>query len=124
MIWTTIATGKTPTATALGTQSPSTRRPASSSPSRARCAAPRPSGTSFSARERSVDVVGWWATWPAETVRGSIVSDHFAYHFLMEDSSDGAGGAGKVSPPGLEARIAPALKRPQDVTAGRSSPGS
>jgi hypothetical protein len=28
-----------------------------------------------SARERSVDVVGWWCTWPAEAVRGTLVSD-------------------------------------------------
>jgi hypothetical protein len=27
------------------------------------------------ARERSVDVVGWWCTWPAEAVRGTLVSD-------------------------------------------------
>ena len=28
-----------------------------------------------SARERSVAVVGWWCTWPAEAVRGTLVSD-------------------------------------------------
>jgi hypothetical protein len=28
-----------------------------------------------SARGRSVDVVGWWCTWPAEAVRGTLVSD-------------------------------------------------
>ncbi len=55
----------------------------------------------LSARDRSVDVVGWWATWPAENVRGAIVTDHFAYHFLFEEGAAGAaGGAGKVSPPG------------------------
>ena len=32
----------------------------------------------FSERERSVAVVGWLATWPAETVRGTIVSDRVA----------------------------------------------
>ena len=77
----------------------------------------------LSARDRSVDVVGWWATWPAENVRGTIVSDHFAYHFLMEEGAAGAaGGAGKVSPPEAEKRLAPALKKPQDVTAEELSP--
>jgi Tfp pilus assembly protein PilF len=32
----------------------------------------------FSERERSVAVVGWLATWPAETVRGTIVTDRVA----------------------------------------------
>jgi tetratricopeptide (TPR) repeat protein len=32
----------------------------------------------FSAAGRNVAVVGWWATWPAEHVRGTIVSDAVA----------------------------------------------
>jgi Tfp pilus assembly protein PilF len=32
----------------------------------------------FSAAGRRVAVVGWWATWPAEEVRGTIVSDRVA----------------------------------------------
>ncbi len=32
----------------------------------------------FSESERSVGFVGWWVTWPAESVRGFIVSDHFS----------------------------------------------
>ena len=38
------------------------------------------------ASDRGLDVavVGWWATWPPETVRGSIVSDRTSYHFLLD----------------------------------------
>ncbi len=32
-----------------------------------------------SALERSVGIVGWWATWPAERVRGVMVSDRLYY---------------------------------------------
>ncbi len=32
----------------------------------------------FSDAGRSVGVVGWWATWPAEAVRGTIVADRVA----------------------------------------------
>jgi len=32
----------------------------------------------FSAGDRSVAVIGWWATWPAEHVRGTIVTDAVA----------------------------------------------
>jgi len=117
VIWTTIATGKTPDRHRIGHFVAVNEATGEQLPVTSRMRRAQALWNILSARERSVDVVGWWATWPAETVRGSIVSDHFAYHFLMEESADGAGGAGKVSPPGLEARIAPALKRPQDVTA-------
>ncbi len=33
-----------------------------------------------SAFGRSVGFVGWWTTWPAETVNGYMVSDHLAYN--------------------------------------------
>jgi Tfp pilus assembly protein PilF len=32
----------------------------------------------FSDAGRTVDVIGWWATWPAEDVKGTIVSDRVA----------------------------------------------
>jgi Flp pilus assembly protein TadD len=118
VIWTTIATGQTADRHRIGhfvAVNPVTgeQLPVTSRMRRAQAI-----WNVLSAHERSVDVVGWWATWPAEKVRGAIVSDHFAYHFLMEDSpADAAGGAGKVSPPELEPRIAPLLKRPGDVTA-------
>ena len=32
---------------------------------------------------RSVDVVGWWATWPAENIRGRIISDHMGFHIFQ-----------------------------------------
>jgi Tfp pilus assembly protein PilF len=43
------------------------------------------------------DVVGWWATWPAEATRGTLVTDRVAYQLfqLNEDRS----GYGKVYPP-------------------------
>jgi tetratricopeptide (TPR) repeat protein len=43
------------------------------------------------------DVVGWWATWPAETTQGTVVTDRVAYQLfaLNEDRS----GYGKVYPP-------------------------
>ncbi len=36
---------------------------------------------------------------------------------MEEGAAGAAGGAGKVSPPQVEARIARSLKKPQDVTA-------
>jgi Tfp pilus assembly protein PilF len=74
-----------------------------------------------------VDVVAWWATWPAETVRGSVVTDRVAYQ-LFEDSikedwksADPARSRGKTFPPELFDRIRPLIKAPGDVTDGEVS---
>jgi len=123
VIWTTIATGKTPDRHRIGhfvavNPTSGEQLPVTSQMRRVQAV-----WNILSAHDRSVDVVGWWATWPAEKVRGTIVSDHFAYHFLMEEGAAGAaGGAGKVSPPEAEKRIASHLKKPKDVTAGEISP--
>src|SRR5262245_35178721 len=37
----------------------------------------------FSANQRRVGVVGWWATWPAEHVLGTVVSDAVAPQLLQ-----------------------------------------
>ncbi len=45
-------------------------------------------------------------------------SDHTAYHFLFEDGfTGGAAGEDKTYPPELAERIAPLLKRPDDLGA-------
>jgi tetratricopeptide (TPR) repeat protein len=117
VIWTTIATGKTADRHRIGHFVAVNPVSGEQLPVTSRMRHAQALWNILSARDRSVDVVGWWATWPAERVKGAVVSDHFAYHFLMEDSPpDAAGGAGKVFPPELEARVAPLLKRPGDVT--------
>jgi tetratricopeptide (TPR) repeat protein len=67
----------------------------------------------FSEAARRVAVVGWWATWPAETVRGTIVSDRVAPQLL---SSDAALEPGSISPSGAAARLAPLVVRPRQIS--------
>ena len=123
VIWTTVATGKTPDVHRIGHFVAVNPATGEQLPVTSRMRRVQAVWNMLSAANRSVDVVGWWATWPAETVKGAVVSDHFAYHFLMEEGAAGAaGGAGKVSPPQVEARIAGALKRPQDVTPAELAP--
>src|SRR5262249_55496434 len=72
---------------------------------------------------RRVDVVGWWATWPAESVNGAMVSDHTCYHFLFPEGVDGAKASlGLVHPPTLEAEVAPLIRRPGDLTLAEIQP--
>jgi len=69
-----------------------------------------------------VSVVGWWATWPAETVRGSIVTDRVAFQLfessMKEDwkSADPAKNRGKTYPAELMEEVRPLIKAPGDVT--------
>ena len=68
--------------------------------------------TLLSARGRSVAVVGWWATWPAEDVRGTLVSDQLSPQLVRPDH---ARDDGLVSPAAAGARMLPLVVRPADV---------
>ncbi len=69
----------------------------------------------LSSYERSVGVVGWWVTWPAETVNGFMISDRVAYG-RWESWTDGVQSSGITYPPELATKIRPlvvdALKSP------------
>jgi tetratricopeptide (TPR) repeat protein len=68
--------------------------------------------TLFSAEQREVGVVGWWATWPAETVRGTIVSDQLAPQLTRPDPQFGAG---LIAPPAAADRLMPLVVQPEQV---------
>jgi Flp pilus assembly protein TadD len=115
VIWTTIATGKTPDRHGIGhfvAVNPQTgeQLPVTSAMRRVKAL-----WNILSGAGRTSDVIGWWATWPAETIRGSVVSDHLAYHFLLEDGLRKTDAPGKTSPASLEATVEPWVRRPQDV---------
>lgn len=72
----------------------------------------------FSESGRTVGFVGWWVTWPAETVKGFMVSDHFSVsRFALgkdyERTPDASFYAKETYPEDLAARIAP-LKVPRE----------
>lgn len=59
-------------------------------------------------------VVGWWATWPAEPVRGVIVSDRVAYQLFGLDQREPPS-AGKVFPAKEWKELEPLVVRPRDI---------
>ena len=63
-----------------------------------------------------VGVIGWWATWPAESVDGYVVSDRVAYQLFGQTPVSEASPQGKTHPPELFAKIAPLITSPQAVT--------
>ena len=78
--------------------------------------------TLLSRQGLEVSVVAWWATWPAETVRGSIVTDRVAFQ-LFEDSikqdwrsTDPEKNKGKTYPPELFDAVRDKIRVPAEVT--------
>ncbi|MDX2166379.1 MAG: alkaline phosphatase family protein [Deltaproteobacteria bacterium] len=116
ILWTTIATGKTPDQHRIGhfvavNPTSGEQLPVTSQMRRVKAL-----WNILSDAGRRVAVVGWWATWPAESVRGVIVSDHTCYHFLFDEGLHGGGeSAGSVFPASMAARLAPLVKRPSDL---------
>lgn len=120
IIWTTIATGKTADQHGIGhfvAQSASGEQlPVTSQMRKVKAM-----WNIASDAGRQVATVGWWATWPPETVNGAVVSDHTAYHFLFEEGLTGGDGPAdqggdKTYPPELLAEIEPMLRRPSDLS--------
>src|SRR5262245_24228678 len=110
LLWTTAATGKAPDQHGVVdflVPDPATGRkvPISSRSRRVKAL-----WNIFSDQGRTADVVAWWATFPAETIRGSIVSDRVAYS-LFDVSPNSTGGSGLVQPgslwPEVKTRIVP-----------------
>ncbi len=62
---------------------------------------------------RSASVVGWWATWPAEQVRGTIVSDRVAPQLTRARESLEEG---SIAPPGSAAALLPLIVAPDRIT--------
>jgi len=122
VVWTTIATGKTPDQHRIGhfvaVDEKGDQLPVTSAMRKVKAL-----WNILSDAGRRVAVLGWWATWPSEKVNGAIVSDHFAYHFLFEQGLHGDPNAqGKTWPPELVDKLRPLVKRPQDLTPADLAP--
>src|ERR1700687_4027754 len=90
VVWTTIATGKTPEEHHIGHFVARNEQTGEQLPVTSQMRQVKAIWNIFSDAGRKVDVVGYWATWPAETVNGAIVSDHTCYHFLFGEGVTGA----------------------------------
>ena len=69
-----------------------------------------------------VSTVAWWATWPAETVRGTVVTDRVAYQLFQKRVKDDwkdespERNRGKTYPAGLIDEVRPLIRLPAEVT--------
>ena len=116
IIWTTIATGKTPEEHHIGHFVAVNEKTGEQLPVTSQMRKVKALWNILSEAKRTVDVVGWWATWPAETVNGTVVSDHTCYHFLFAEGATGPPDwTGLISPASRQGEIAPLVRRPSDL---------
>lgn len=115
ILWTTIATGKTPDQHGIGHFVVHAAGSERTAPVTSEMRRVKALWNLFSDAGRRVGTLGWWATWPPEKVNGFIASDHLAWHFLFAQGFEGQSGAGATFPPELEARLQPQLVRPQQI---------
>jgi tetratricopeptide (TPR) repeat protein len=117
IIWTTVATGRTPDAHRIGHFVAVNEQTGEKLPVTSRMRATKALWNIASDAGKRVAVVGWWATWPAESVNGIVVSDHTCYHFLFDDGAKGpADASGVVSPAERTAEVLAEVRRPDDLT--------
>jgi predicted AlkP superfamily phosphohydrolase/phosphomutase/Tfp pilus assembly protein PilF len=118
VLWTTIATGKTPEQHGIGHFTAVNEATGETLPATSQIRRVKAIWNILSEHKKKVGVVGWWATWPAESVNGAIVSDHLCYHFLFPEGASGARDErGLTHPPELAGKLAPLVRRPADVSA-------
>lgn len=116
ILWTTIATGRPPLDHGITHFVARNAKTGEELPVTSRMRRVKALWNLLSDAGREVAVVGWWATWPAEAVRGAVVSDHVSYHFLFEEGfEDRDDPVGLVHPPELLEALAPYVRRPADV---------
>jgi len=106
LLWTSIATGKTPDQHGIIDFLVVDPRTGRKVPIASTFRKTRALWNIFSEAGRTVDFIGWWATWPAESVKGHIVSDRLAYS-LFGYRSRPEDQVGLVSPPSLLDAIGP-----------------
>jgi predicted AlkP superfamily phosphohydrolase/phosphomutase/Flp pilus assembly protein TadD len=115
VLWTTIATGKTPDQHGIGhfvaiDNATGAELPATSTLRRVKAI-----WSIASDADRSVATVGWWATWPPEQLNGVVVSDHTCYHFLFREGATGGSQAAVTYPAELADELAALIRRPDQV---------
>ena len=66
--------------------------------------------------DKTVGVVGWWATWPVDEVNGVMISDRFTYTLFNPRASANTLRKGQVHPPEMLDQLTPFVRLPQDMT--------
>ena len=114
LLWTTAVTGKSPDEHGIIdflVEDPATGRRV---PITSRARKVRAVWNILSERGYSTDVIAWWASWPAETINGRMISDRVAYSLFDVEAPAGQD-AGLTHPEGLWERVGSEVVADDDV---------
>ena len=114
LLWTTVATGKPPEEHGIIdflVRDPRTGKPV---PFSSRARRVDALWNILTAAGKSSDVIAWWATWPAEEIQGTLVSDRVAYS-TFSFTSDLKDATGATWPPDYYQDLRPLLVRPESI---------
>jgi Tfp pilus assembly protein PilF/predicted AlkP superfamily pyrophosphatase or phosphodiesterase len=115
IIWTTIATGRKPDEHGITWFMERDNSTGKARPITSRLRQTKAVWNIASAAGLSVGVVGWWASWPAESINGWVVTDHMAAHGFGLDAKNVATELGRTFPPELDKHLAPLVVAPRDI---------
>lgn len=113
LLWTTVATGKSPDRHGINDFLVVDPKSGERVPINATFRKVRAFWNILTDAGLPVDVVAWWATWPAERIRGHLISDRVAYSTFK---ISGAGAEGAVFPPDYAATVDRLRVRNSDIT--------
>lgn len=116
VLWTSMATGVVPARHGILDFVTPTGRPGETAPVGSAQRRVKAFWNMLTERGIGIGVVGWWATWPAETVDGFIVSDRVAYQIVGTRPAQERDREGKVSPAALDALVLAAAVAPESIT--------
>ncbi len=122
VLWTSMATGVVPARHGILDFVAATGRPGEKVPVAATQRRVKAFWNMLTERGIGVGVVGWWATWPAETVDGFIVSDRVAYQIAGVRPIQERDRTGKVSPAALDELVLAGAVAPESITAADLAP--
>ncbi|MCI0585561.1 MAG: alkaline phosphatase family protein [Planctomycetes bacterium] len=112
VVWTSIATGVTPEKHGITWFMADTDRPGRRVPVTSTLRQRKAFWNVLSEAGVSVGVVGWWATYPAEVVRGFLLSDFVGYHGFGVTGRQVRVDLGKTHPPDLASEVIEAIGDP------------
>ena len=115
-IWTSIATGVKPERHGITWFLCDTERPGERIPVTSTLREAKAFWNILSEHGKRVGVVGWWATYPAERVRGFVLSDFVGYHGFGNTGRSVETDLGKAYPPTLLREIEPLLPDPTRIS--------
>ncbi|MEW6743363.1 MAG: tetratricopeptide repeat protein [Planctomycetota bacterium] len=115
-IWTSIATGKTPEKHGITWFMVQSEKSGQRLPVTSKARTCQAFWNILRTRDISTGVLGWWATYPAEEVKGFIVTDFIAYHNFGVSGQHVRSDLGKTYPLDLIEEIEPLIVRPRDLS--------